>query len=48
MTTIGYAGILAGPALVGFISQLSSLSVAFSAIAALLLVVAASARLITR
>lgn len=48
MTTIGYAGILAGPALVGFISQLSSLSVAFSAIAALLSVVAASARLITR
>jgi len=48
MTTIGYAGILAGPALVGFISQLSSLSVAFSGIAALLLVVAASARQITR
>lgn len=48
MTTIGYAGILAGPALVGFISQWSSLSVAFSAIAALLLIVAASARLITR
>ncbi len=48
MTTIGYAGILAGSALVGFISQLSSLSVAFSTIAALFLVVAASARLITR
>lgn len=48
MTTIGYAGILAGPALIGFIAQWSSLSVAFSAVAALLLVVAASARLITR
>lgn len=48
MTTIGYAGILAGPALVGFIAQWSSLSVAFSGIAALLLVVAASARQITR
>ena len=48
MTTIGYAGILAGPALIGFIAQFSSLSVAFSAVAALLLVVAASARLITR
>lgn len=48
MTTIGYAGILAGPALIGFIAQLSSLSIAFSAVAALLLVVAASARVITR
>nr|WP_314420726.1 MFS transporter [uncultured Erwinia sp.] len=48
MTTIGYAGILAGPALIGFIAQLSSLSVAFSVVAALLLVVAACARLITR
>ncbi|MEJ4044926.1 MFS transporter [Erwinia sp. SLM-02] len=48
MTTIGYAGILAGPALIGFIAQLSSLSIAFSVVAALLLVVAACARLITR
>ena len=48
MTTIGYAGILAGPALIGFIAHLSSLSVAFCIVAALLLVVAASARLITR
>lgn len=48
MTTIGYAGILAGPALIGYIAQFSSLSVAFGAVAALLLVVAASARLITR
>lgn len=48
MTTIGYAGILAGPALIGFISQWYSLATAFSAIAILLLAVAASARLITR
>ncbi|WLS80195.1 MFS transporter [Erwinia pyri] len=48
MTTIGYAGILAGPALIGFISQWYSLATAFSAIAVLLLAVAASARLITR
>ncbi|WP_428943570.1 MFS transporter [Pantoea sp. FN060301] len=48
MTTIGYAGILAGPALIGFISQWSSLATAFSLIAILLLVVAASARPITR
>lgn len=48
MTMIGYAGILAGPALIGFISQWYSLTTAFSAIAVLLLAVAASARLITR
>ncbi|KOC89882.1 MFS transporter [Winslowiella iniecta] len=48
MTTIGYAGILAGPALVGFVSQWFSLTTAFSAIAVLLLAVAASARLVTR
>jgi len=48
MTTIGYAGILAGPALIGFISQCYSLTTAFSIIAILLLTVAASARLITR
>lgn len=48
MTTIGYTGILTGPALIGYISQWLSLSVAFSLIALLLLVVAASARLVTR
>ncbi|MCU5773119.1 MFS transporter [Erwiniaceae bacterium BAC15a-03b] len=48
MTTIGYAGILAGPALVGFVSQWFSLTTAFTAIAVLLLAVAASARLVTR
>ncbi|WP_397323711.1 MFS transporter [Pantoea agglomerans] len=44
MTTLGYAGILSGPALIGFISQCISLSGAFLAIALLLLAVAASAR----
>lgn len=48
MTTIGYAGILVGPALIGFISQWYSLATAFSAIAILLLAVVATARLITR
>lgn len=48
MTTIGYAGILAGPALIGFISQGYSLTAAFFGVAILLLIVAASARLITR
>lgn len=48
ITTIGYAGILAGPAVTGFIAQLSSLSVAFGCVALLLLAVTASARAITR
>lgn len=48
MTTIGYAGILAGPAVIGFIAQLSSLSFAFGCVALLLLSVTASARTVTR
>ncbi|ADO10261.1 Putative MFS family transporter [Pantoea vagans C9-1] len=48
MTTLGYAGILSGPALIGFISQWISLSGAFLIIALLLLAVAASARKVAR
>ncbi|WP_416412035.1 MFS transporter [Pantoea sp. App145] len=48
MTTLGYAGILSGPALIGLISQWISLSGAFLLIALLLLTVAASARLVAR
>ncbi|WP_418162887.1 MFS transporter [Pantoea vagans] len=48
MTTLGYAGILSGPALIGFISQWISLSGAFLMIALLLLAVAASARKVAR
>ncbi|WHQ76583.1 MFS transporter [Pantoea sp. Lij88] len=48
MTTLGYAGILSGPALIGFISQWISLSGAFIVIALLLLAVAASARKVAR
>ncbi|RTG52788.1 DUF3307 domain-containing protein [Serratia marcescens] len=48
VTTVGYAGILAGPALIGFVAQFSSLTVAFACVAALLLAVAASARAVTR
>ena len=48
MTTLGYAGILSGPALIGFVSQWISLSGAFLVIALLLLVVAASARRVAR
>lgn len=48
VTTLGYAGILSGPALIGFVAQVSSLLVAFVAIAGLLLAVAASARVFQR
>ncbi|WP_225741523.1 MFS transporter [Rouxiella badensis] len=48
VTTLGYAGILAGPALVGFIAQLSNLSIALSCVAVLMLMVSASARAVTR
>lgn len=44
ITTIGYAGILAGPALIGFIAQATSLSLAFLVLAALLIGVAVSGR----
>lgn len=44
ITTVGYAGILAGPALIGFVAQVSSLSSAFVMMAVLLLAVAFSAR----
>ncbi|PKH24383.1 MFS transporter [Enterobacterales bacterium CwR94] len=48
MTTVGYAGILAGPALVGFVSHAFGLSVAFCALAIMVMFVAASARSVTR
>lgn len=44
MTTLGYAGILAGPAGIGFVAQVASLPVAFVIVAAMLVGVAASAR----
>ena len=44
ITTMGYAGILAGPAGIGFIAQASSLPTAFVVLAFLLLGVATSAR----
>lgn len=40
-TTIGFAGVLAGPAMMGAVAHYSSLSAAFAVLAALLLVVAA-------
>lgn len=48
ISCVGYAGILAGPALIGFIAHLTSLLTAFGCIALLLLLVSASARRATR
>ncbi|SMC35292.1 MFS transporter [Sporomusa malonica] len=47
VTTLGYSGILAGPALIGFIAHTTSLSFAFLCVAAMLLIVAVSARVAT-
>ncbi|OPG69022.1 MFS transporter [Pseudomonas ogarae] len=46
ITTIGYAGILAGPALIGFVAHGSSLSIAFGLIAIALVAVAASGKVL--
>lgn len=46
ITTIGYAGILSGPALIGFVAHLSSLNMAFAALGGALLLVAAGSRLV--
>lgn len=45
-TTLGYVGLLSGPALIGFVAHVSSLSVAFVAVAALLVLVGLSARMV--
>ena len=44
MSTLGYAGVLAGPAAIGFIAHRSSLPMAFLLVAALMLFVAISGR----
>jgi MFS family permease len=46
ITTLGYAGILVGPALIGFIAHASSLNLAFLIVAVLLLGVAVSGRIL--
>ena len=48
VTTTGYAGILLGPALIGFVAQASSLSTAFWVLAAMMLAVLASAARVAR
>ena len=45
-TTLGYVGVLSGPALIGFVAHASSLSVAFVAVAGLLGLVGLSARIV--
>ena len=44
MTTMGYAGLLAGPALIGFVAHATGLSIAFLLLAALMLGVAVVGR----
>jgi predicted MFS family arabinose efflux permease len=48
VTMFGYAGMLVGPAVIGFIAQLTSLPLALGGIAALLVMVAARASLVGR
>lgn len=48
VTTLGYAGILAGPALIGFIAQFSSLSIALGCVAVTMLAVTVSAKAVVR
>ncbi len=46
ITTLGYAGILAGPAAIGFLARAASLQAAFLTVAALMLAVAAAGRML--
>ena len=48
VTTLGYSGILVGPAGIGFVAHLAGLPAAFLGVAALLLIIAACSRAATR
>jgi predicted MFS family arabinose efflux permease len=48
VTTLGYAGLLLGPALIGVVAHATSLPAALAGVAALLLLVAASAHVVRR
>ena len=48
VTTLGYAGILCGPALIGLVAQVTSLGIAFSGLAGLLVIVAGCSRVAAR
>lgn len=45
-TTLGYAGLLSGPALIGFVAHASNLPMAFAGVAGLLVLVGLSARIV--
>ncbi len=47
-TTLGYLGLLIGPALIGFVAHASSLPVAFGGVAVLLVLVGLSAKVVQR
>lgn len=47
VTTLGYAGILAGPAMIGFLARATTLSAAISMVAVLLLAVTACAKVVS-
>ncbi len=47
ITTIGYAGILVGPAFIGFVADWTSLNLAFILVGLLVLSIAASSRIVT-
>lgn len=48
VTALGYAGILIGPAFIGFIAHATSLSIAFALVGAAMIVVPLTARIVTR
>jgi hypothetical protein len=48
VTMLGYAGLLSGPALIGFMAHASNLPVALAVVAGLLLLVAGSAWIVRR
>ena len=48
VTSLGYAGMLAGPAVIGFVAHASSLSIALGGVASLLLVVSLCASIVRR
>jgi predicted MFS family arabinose efflux permease len=48
VTMLGYAGLLSGPTLIGFMAHASNLPVALAVVAGLLLLVAGSARIVRR
>lgn len=47
-TTLGYVGLLIGPALIGFVAHASSLPIAFGGVGVLLVLVSLSARIVQR